>query len=612
MQTDINKGDFKPASFILILKFSTMQKHALLLVTLLPFVSHLSFVQAQNVQYENFGDITSVSQPDQSKWQQLKTAYNFSPADLNRRVTYNHEPVLNSPKSINLEGWRDEDVNAQLVVSAKKDISSLKVTISNLVSDNGKTIDNKQCDAGFVYYVIADNSRGICAKKDNTSYNTIIVPDIVDYRSGSSFAKAYTNRPVWLKIRIPRDAAPGIYKGKITASFNGSSQSVDVLLKVSNNTMPTAENKKFFLELWQYPVAEADFYKVKPWSDEHFSLMRPAMQNLRSAGEDVITASFFWDAFNPSTRSADEMMIKPLKTQSGQWSYDFTNFDKWVNFMMDIGINKQITVFGMAPLNFKYYYYDEAQNKVESFQQGVNGAQYRQFWTSYLNAFQKHLQEKGWFDITTLAFSEKNPDVLKPLISFIKSLNKNWKISFSGKYFPEIQKDVYDYSLISNEQIPENTIEDRRQKGFITTFYTSCWERFPNTFVMSDPVDATWLSWNAANRNMDGYLRYAYDYWTMRNIISDVRSNIASGDRFLIYPYGNSSVRFEMLKDGIEDYEKIMAKFGRNANTAATSSAIRINAPSGFKSTLSQFDFKKVNSNASRSQQIRQARALLE
>jgi hypothetical protein len=441
------------------------------------------------------------------------------------------------------------------------------------------------------------------------------VPDIIDFQSGSSYVKSYTNRPIWIKIKIPRETDPGIYRGKVSASVNGNSQSLDIVLKVSDKTLPLPANRKFFLELWQYPIAEADFYKVKPWSDEHFRLIRPAMRNLREAGEDVITGSFFWDAFNPAVRSADDLMMKVIKTKSGEWNYDFTNFDKWVNFMMDIGINKQITCFGIAPLNYKYYYYDEAQNKVAFFQQGVSGTQYKQFWTSYLRAFQKHLEEKGWFDITTIAFSEKNTDILIPLINFIKSVNKNWKISFSGKYFPQIQADIYDYSLISNQQIPDSTIAERRSKGFITTFYTSCWERFPNTFVMSDPVDATWLSWNAANRDMDGYLRYAYDYWTMSNILFDVRSNVASGDRFLIYPYGNSSIRFEMLKDGIEDYEKIILKFGRNDNSSAANSVMRTNTQNnikGFKSVLSQFDFKKVSSDRSRSQQIQQARTLLE
>ena len=587
-----------------------MQKQLVVKLSAFLFISCCCSAQPQQVQFENFGNIASIAQPDQSKWQQLKADYVFSQTGLNSRITYNQNPVINANKSITLEGWRGEEVNAEAVVSTTKDISSLHATITDLISDGGQAIDSKNCEIGYVYYVIADNSRGVCYKKDNQTYKPVIVPDIIDFQSTSSFVKKNSNRPVWIKIKIPRETNPGNYNGKVTVTVNGSSQTLNIALKVSDKAIPVPANRKFFLELWQYPITEADYYKVKPWSDEHFRLMEPAMRNLKEAGEDVITASFFWDPFNPSARNADEMMMKPIKTRSGEWDYDFTNFDKWVNFMMSLGINKQITCFGMAPLNYKYYYFDEAKNQVEFFQQGINGAQYRQFWKSYLTAFEKHLKEKNWFNITTIGFSEKNPDVLVPLINLIKGVDKDWKISFSGKYFAQIQDDVYDYSLISNQQIPDSTIDRRRSKGFITTFYTSCWERFPNTFVVSDPVDATWLSWNAANRNMDGYLRYAYDYWTP-NVLSDVRSNLASGDRFLIYPYGKSSIRFEMFKDGIEDYEKINSQFG-NINADGNAPNLQREESSQFKSILSGFDFKKVSAQRSRYQQIQQGRKLLE
>jgi hypothetical protein len=572
-------------------------KHAFFLVFSL--ISCCNYSQSQSEKLENFGDISSISKPDQVKWQQLKTNYSFSPVDINSRITYNQYPIINSSNTINLEGWAGEGVNAEVVISTKVNVKSFSVAISDLISTNGNNvIDNKQCNAGFVYYVLADNSKGICHKDPNTKYTKIIEPDVIDFRSTSSFVKPFTNRPVWINIKIPRTAQPGVYKGKITASANAVSSSINIVVKVSPNKIPVNSEKKFFLELWQYPITEADYYKVKPWSDNHFKLMRPAMVNLQRAGEDVITASFFWDQFNPKVRDADEMFIKVEKNKTGEYSYDFTNFDKWVNFMMDIGINKQITVFGMATLNYRMYYLDEATNKVTYFQQGINGTQYRQFWSSYLKAFEAHLKEKGWFNITTLGFSEKELDVSVPLIKFIKSVDKDWKISYSGKYFPEIQSDVYDYSVISNQQVPADIINQRRSKGFVTSFYTSCWERFPNTFVMSDPVDASWLSWNAANRNMDGYLRYAYDYWTP-NILTDVTTTVASGDNFLIYPDGYSSIRFEMLKQGIQDYEKIYAK-QKLSNFSG-----RLN------SVLSQFDFKKVNANLNRGTQINDARQIL-
>lgn len=564
---------------------------------------------SQTERLESFGDVSAISRPDQSRWQQLNTPFSLSPADINTRVDYNSSPVMNRDAGINIAGWRGENVYAQVVVSAKRDISSLQVTATDLINGSGGRIESRNANIGYVYYVLANNSKGLCHVQPGQTFTDIVVPDIIDFESNASFVKANTNRPVWVRIKIPMDAAPGNYTGKITASAGNQTESVNITVNVTHNVMPTAANKKFFLELWQYPVAEADYYHVKPWSEQHFTLMKPAMVKLKNAGEDVITAPFFWDPFNPRARDADEMTVKVIKKKDGGWDYDFTNFDKWISYMMDIGITKQITCFGMAPLNYRFYYLDEATNTVTYFQQGVNGPQYKAYWTSLLNAFEKHLKDKGWFDRTTLGFSEKNPDVLIPLIKFIKGLDPQWKISFSGKYYPQVQDDIYDYSLISNQQIPPATIAERRSKGYITTFYTSCWEKFPNTFVMSDPVDATWLSLNAANRGMDGYLRYAYDFWTPK-VMTDERAGIASGDRYLIYPNGYSSIRFEMLRDGIEDFEKIHSKLG--GNIGPNNAAVSGGKAQQIRAALSQFDFKKVSANASRAQQIQEVRKLLE
>ncbi|WP_217602697.1 DUF4091 domain-containing protein [Chitinophaga sp. GbtcB8] len=575
--------------------------------------------QSPESKFETFGDISNITAPDQRKWQQQREDVKLSVADFNNRINYNRNPVTNIDAEVDVEGWRGEWVNCLLVVSSKTDIHSVKVNVSDLTSASGASIDQKSCKVGYVYYVLSDNSRGICQKK-NVKLDDIIVPDIIDFTAGTSFVKGFTNRPIWISIAVPGNATPGTYKGKVNVSLDGKTAATDIVLKVSNNTLPPLANRNYFLDLWQYPVAEADYYKTKPWTDQHFNLMKRSLIQLRDAGQKVITTSFFWDVFNPAVRSADDMMIKVTKTKSGQWTYDFTNFDKWVQFMMGLGIKQQITCFGIAPLNYRYYYYDEGAGKVTYFSQGVNGNDYKQFWTPYLKAFEQHLKEKGWFNITTLGIDEKEMSVLTALIDFIKSQDKDWKISLTGKYFPEIQDKIYNYSVISNQQIPADVMAQRKAKGYITTFYTSCWELFPNTFVMSDPIDATWLGWNAANRSMDGYLRWAFDYWSKgKNALIDTRSGISSGDNFLIYPSGYSSVRFEMLKDGIEDYEKIGQKSGNNlaagaarfAGTARSAAA----APAGIKqlkTRLSDFDFKKVSANRSRGLQIQEARGLLD
>lgn len=567
------------------------------------FFINIQFSNAQytDKQYEQFGSLDSVGKPDNLKWAAQQSDIVVSAINLNERVAYKKQPVSGKEGAFSATGWKGESVSYELVISTKQSINNIHVSVTDFKSVQSKaSIDNKVCDIGYVHFVLADNSRGVCKKKEY-DYEIVILPDIIDFNASSANAAAFTNRPVWIKVRIPIDALAGTYKATINIQCDSKFFKKELFLTVLNNKLTATQNNEFFLDLWQYPLAEADYYKIKPWSDKHFELLEQEMKQLSDAGQKVITTSFFWDVFNPAVRDADEMMIKVVKTNEGKWEYDFTNFDRWVNFMMNLGINRQISCFGLAPLNYRYYYYDESKGAVTYFSQPVNGADYKLFWTSYLTAFEQHLKKKGWFNITTLAIDEKELSVLNSLIGFIKDVNPEWKISLTGKYFSEIQDKIYNYSVISNQQVPAEVLMERTSKGFITTYYTSCWEIFPNTFVMSDPADATWLSWNAANRNMDGYLRYAYDYW-QKGVITDTRSNFASGDNFIVYPYGNSSIRFEMLKDGIEDYRKIKKKL---QNKTASKMQQRL------KQQLLEFDFKKVSAQKSRYDQLQQARAAL-
>jgi hypothetical protein len=53
-------------------------------------------------------------------------------------------------------------------------------------------------------------------------------------------------------------------------------------------------------------------------------------------------------------------------------------------------------------------------------------------------------------------------------------------------------------------------------------------------------------------------LRWAYDAWPT-DPTRDARHTLwPAGDCFLVYPGGNSSIRFEKLREGIADYEKIL------------------------------------------------------
>jgi len=56
---------------------------------------------------------------------------------------------------------------------------------------------------------------------------------------------------------------------------------------------------------------------------------------------------------------------------------------------------------------------------------------------------------------------------------------------------------------------------------------------------------------------MDGYLRWAFNSWT-KSPLTDTRFTAwPAGDTYLVYPGPFSSVRFEKMIEGAQDFEKI-------------------------------------------------------
>jgi hypothetical protein len=74
----------------------------------------------------------------------------------------------------------------------------------------------------------------------------------------------------------------------------------------------------------------------------------------------------------------------------------------------------------------------------------------------------------------------------------------------------------------------------------------------------------TWMGWHAANKNYSGYLRWAYDNWQLNDPMDARDRANTAGDFSIVYRSANTtpiscypSLRLMMLRDGIQDYEKI-------------------------------------------------------
>ena len=549
-----------------------------ILLALCLFYCNLCFSQMSG----DYVELTDTKPHDsEAIWNKLPASPQISWGSTDVRYVKLNVPKLSQTKTWSTKAWRGERVNAQAIVWTKTGMSDVCVSVSDLKCGSS-IIPSSEIHPSFVRYVMTDelnkDGKGACGHRENKAeWDSSMVADVL-YKPELKEIKACSTQPVWVNIRVPQDVKAGIYKGTVTVSGNGFDDlKLNMEINVSNRILTSPKERPFHLDLWQNPYSVARFHNVPLWSEAHFDLMRPVMKILADAGQKVITTTIMHRAWAGQTEDHFDSMVSKMKKIDGTWAYDYTVFDKWVEFMMSMGIDEQINCYTLIPWALKFDYFDQATNRIQFVETQPGDDAYEEYWGSFLKDFASHLRKKGWFERTTIAMDERKMEAMQEAIKVIRKADADYKISFAGHFHEEIESEIYDYCVAFGERFPEETRRAREKAGKISTVYNCCSEARPNTFTFSPPAEATWMGWHVAAGNYDGYLRWAYNSWTAEPFLDSRFRTWAAGDCYLVYPYGYSSIRMERLIEGIQDYEKIRLLREEFSNKKATGKLNRLN-----------------------------------
>ena len=452
--------------------------------------------------------------------------------------------------------WQNDRVHKQLVLwSDNKMYDKLTYQVSDLTSGE-KSIPSSCIHLRFPSYVMGDANALTCG--EYSSHSTIWIADALPEVPVTT---VNTVEPVkvWVTADIPSDIPPGLYSGSITVESDGELQQTFALqFLVTAYRLPPVSEWEFHLDLWQFPYQLANLCadngkKIVPFSNEYFSLLKPFYLLLADAGQKAITTYIKDGSFN-----IGQTMIKWSMNDEGAWNFDYTDFDRYVSTMISWGIDKQINCFSMVGWNTSIGYTD-ASGEAQTLNLKIGSDEYNAVWTDFLNSFRTYLKAKGWFEKTVLYMDEIKENEMREIVSLLRHHDLEWKIGLAGSAIPaDIEAYLYDYSTIIGY--------NRNSTNAVSTFYTSCSQSYPNNFVtvQNNPAEMTWMAWYAKAKGLNGYLRWAFDYWTKVDPTNIQDGSNAAGDFNMIYRNGNSlsaipvsSIRFELLREGIQDYEKL-------------------------------------------------------
>ena len=407
------------------------------------------------------------------KWREVPDDVTVTFASSSNRFAKELPPGVVKKTSWQLSGWKNEKLHVQILAGTRIDLKGMKVKTGDFKNERGDVLKKEHLSLGFVQYVMTDEFRNGCGYRKPADFDSSMVADIINTDLQSINVQKYTTQPVWLTIQIPEAQPAGKYSGTISVTA-GKTYELQLMLTISDRILPAPKDWTFQLDYWQHPAAIARVHHEKLWSDAHFERMRKYYTMLANAGQKVITASIVDEPWGHQTYDDYPGLIKWTKQKNGTWVYDYSLFDKYIEFVMSCGIRSRINCYSMVPWKIAFKYYDESLNKDTVFTGAIGSPGYNEFWRTMLVDFTAHLKKKGWFGITTIAMDERPMQAMQSVISLLKTIDPEWKISLAGEWHPEIEKDIYDYCVASKWAFPDAILQERKQAGKTSTWCTYC------------------------------------------------------------------------------------------------------------------------------------------
>lgn len=481
------------------------------------------------------------------------------------------EPPLVPQVPLKTLACRNSIASIASLVTSKKPVVSARMEFTDLVCGD-KAIPSSAIHTRLVGRVNTPEIGPVCDP----------LFEVTDFEINKS-AALYTN------ISIPKELAKGTYSGDVKLIVDGTEVARNsVEIEVADVTLSNVSEWDFFLNVWMNPAAIARRHNMELWSKEHLYACRPYISDLAAHGQKTVVAPICYRPTGAEIRDPYPSLVEWIK-RGESFEFDFEAFDKYVTLHSELGINRAIHCY--APVQMVgdsdisiIECMDAGTNERRLIEMKVGDDEYQRVWGAFLRSFSEHLAERGWLKKTYMALGIKPEPVLARLAEFIDNYGLGIKLAHASSFDSELCEIADDLSLqieVDSQGVTEvapparsvldvaDLLHPERLGSVIqglsslrsTTFYVCSVPEHPNTFLRSPLVESRVLPYLALQGGFDGFMRWSYNNWSDDPFEHPERDKWPTGDTFLVYPGANgpiSSLRWEQLREGIQDYELAM------------------------------------------------------
>lgn len=454
---------------------------------------------------------------------------------------------MTAQQSIRLWAARGEYESAQIGIHSSNPIRVMRVESTALRNaKSGRVIPSTAFSYAFPAMVYLRSHTSATPDSELEGVAPGWYPDPLEQKPSLRIAGT---RSIWITWHVPEVPA-GDYSGNVVVTIDNAVHRIPVNVHVWNFSLP--RQPSLYVSLWLHIKQVEEHFKVKRGSEAFWRTIENIAADMQAHRQDVI--------YTPLS------LIKSWPNPDGTFSFDFSEYDRWVNTFR----RHDFRLFEGTHLNHFGNSYDLRKSLNSSRNMEIDSAwlqteRGRTYLSQLLPALERENRKLGIADRYLQHIIDEPKPENAQLYAFLANMVRT---TMPGVPIIDAM-DRDDARLASMINIPVTLIDEKRATSTTGWWYTAVVPRgeYPNRFIDYPLIKLRIIPWLCWKYDVAGYLHYGYNFWYMPSGKSpwlDVQSgSYPPGDGFIVYPPRGtnndyrpvSSLRWEAFRDGLEDYE---------------------------------------------------------
>ena len=496
-------------------------------------------------------------------------------ADEEMRVApWRRAPTAKADK-LQISAAANEAEAVQLVVKAgDEDLSGVNVRLAgDLVCGNAR-IPSAAVDVRQVTFLNIDNPTDESSAPGLWPEVLEAIPD------GGVTVPADENRSFWIRVKVPKGTPAGRYAGAVSVIVEGRGEvSVPFEVEVFGFELPDTMTLKT-----SFGCADA---KIFPYHRATESGDCDTIRDLyyRALSDAHVTPYYPAGHDGHAPLWSYTLLAEEGKEDEAVFTFDWTEWDAAIsNALERYHFNSFVfSIPGFTKADFR-------ANNPHDFHGRKDGTpEYETLVSKYLGAIEAHLRERGWLDTAGIYWFDEPTEKDYPFIRRGLRAIRKYAPSLRCRITEEPQEalaDVVNLWCPTSMNLHSPAEAACRARGDEFWWYICMYPKAPyaTEFIDHPGTDMRVWLWQTWQERIRGILIWETVYWTSRAVYpgsrqnpyedaaswaDTMRYNWGNGDGRFLYPpracfdkgdgvvlqAPNGSMRLEILRDGIEDYE---------------------------------------------------------